>query len=245
MSSAETVKLWNMYKTDKTVLGDLMLAYEDIVKSNAHAIARTLPNHIDVNDLIADGFFGLADAIQKFDSSFGYKFETYASFRIRGSILDQLRSADWAPRTLRAKHKELSLARSRLHEELGRDPSPVEVSELLGWEVEEVFDVQGSQSRASVSNLDDIVNVDGAKFSLSDLLPDTQSEQASDFLELKGKLEDGILVLTEEARTILSLYYVLGLSLKDIGDLMTVTESRACQIHTQALLSLWNHCLPD
>ncbi len=241
----EQAALWKRYESDPSALGDLMLSYEDIVESTALAMSKTLPKHIELQDLVADGYFGLADAIQKFDKSFGYKFETYASFRIRGEILDWLRKADWAPRSLRSKNKEIAVAKNALAEELAREPTVDEIATLLGWDLESVYQVTGETAQASIQNLDDLVNVNGVKFSLSEILPDQSQIVGDDFVELKETMINAIGELSHEAVTILSLYYVEELPLREIGDLMTVTESRACQIHTNALEFLWKTCVPN
>jgi RNA polymerase sigma factor for flagellar operon FliA len=236
--------LLNQYRENpsKELMGKIMVAYEPIVVANAKSIAKQLPKHIELDDLISDGMFGLIDAITKFDNSFGYKFETYASFRIRGEILDKLRGADWAPRSLRSKSKEVEKATQKLSSELNREPTKEEVAQLLGWDVEEVYQIAGETSSATMSNLDDLVNINGTKFSLSDIIPD-QNVVTEDYSEIKGKLIAAFGEMNDESRTVLSLYYVQDLSLREIGDLMGVTESRTCQIHTSALSSIWEHCL--
>jgi RNA polymerase sigma factor FliA len=239
---ADRHELLRKYKTDPSVLGELMITYEPIVAANAKALAKQLPKHIELDDLISDGMFGLIDAINKFDDSFGYKFETYASFRIRGEILDKLRRADWAPRSLRSKSKDVERATQKLSSELNREPTQDEVAQLLGWNIEDVHQVTGETSSANVSNLDDLVNLNGAKFSLSEVIPDHNTD-VEDFSAVKDKLVHAIAEMTEECRTVLNLYYVQDLSLKEIGNLMGVTESRTCQIHTSALSDLWEHCV--
>lgn len=220
-----------------------MIAYEPIVVANAKAMAKHLPKHVELDDLKSEGLFGLVDAIKKFDDSFGYKFETYASFRIRGAILDHLRRNDWAPRSLRSKSKDVERATTRLSAELNREPTKEEIAQLLNWDVDEVYQVAGTSARANVTNLDDVVTVDGGKFTLSEVIAD-ESDFVEDFSEIKDKLIESLGDMTEESRTVLSLYYVQDLSLKDIGELMGVTESRTCQIHTAALSALWEFCVP-
>lgn len=236
--------LLQQYKEDPSVLGELMLKYEPIVVANAKALAKQLPKHIELDDLISDGMIGLVDAFNKFDNSYGYKFETYASFRIRGEILDNLRKADRAPRSLRSKAKDVDKATQKLSAELGREPTTEEVASLLGWDVEKVHQVAGESSSANMSNLDDLVSQDGSKFSLSEIIPDTSHQKGDDYTELKGKLLEAIDLMGPESRTVLSLYYVQDLSLREIGELMGVTESRTCQIHTSALSKIWEHCVP-
>jgi RNA polymerase sigma factor for flagellar operon FliA len=234
-------ELINRYKEDPSVLGEIMLEYQSIVEANAKAVANQLPKHIELDDLISEGMFGLADAVKKFDDSLGYKFSTYASFRIRGAIFDFLRKEDWAPRSLRSKNKEVEKAKQKLSSELNREPSNEEVATLLGWEVEEVYQSIGSSSAANMSNLDDLVSIGGTKFSLSEVIPD-ENVDADDFFLIKEKLIQSFARLSEEAITIMNLYYVQNLSLKDIGEVIGVTESRTCQIHTTALAKIWEEC---
>lgn len=239
-------KLWEIYYSDQSNVAELLEFYSPLVRQNALSLARQLPKHIDVDDLISEGYFGLADAISKFDPDYGYKFETYASFRIKGHIRDHLRGSDWAPRSLRSKAKEIEAASAKLSAELNREPTTEEIASLLGWDTEDVFSVSRRVSSASFSNLDDLVSTgSGTKFSLSDLLPDKESDPLPDFSVLKERLVGVIQDMHPQHSTVLALYYIEDLPLKKIGELMKVTESRACQIHTDALEALWKGCLPE
>lgn len=223
----------------------LVVNYLDLSKKIAFSIHKTLPQHISVDDLIADGYLGLIDAASKFDSSYGYKFETYASFRIRGEILDRLRLADWAPRSLRSKHREIHSAIDYLSTELGYEPTTEEVALLLDWPVEEIQKVLGESSASAISNIHSTVKVDGNTLDLSDIIADPNVEVLdSDYEVLRDKLAIAIDSLSEREKVILSLYYIEDLSLKNIGNLFSFTESRACQIHTSALDSIWSECFP-
>jgi len=165
-------KLWNQYLIDGSTFKDLIIFYEYIVKSTAASISKSLPNHIDYDDLVSDGFIGLMDAITKYDSSYGYKFETYASFRIRGEIFDRLRQFDWAPRSLRSKNREIDFASEKLSNEFGREPSDQQIANALGWDVSEISKVRGAGSSASVFNIDQVINSEGDSFKLSDIIAD-------------------------------------------------------------------------
>lgn len=237
--------LWKDYESDPSAIAPLMEFYSSLVKTVATMLSKQLPKHIEIDDLISEGYFGLADAISKFNPDYGYKFETYASFRIRGSMLDQLRGSDWAPRSLRSKAKEVETASVKLAAELNREPTTEEVASLLGWNVEEIHELSGRTFRASFTNLDDVVNIEGDAFSLSDLLPDKEAEPTSDLTQIRNRLISVLQSLSQQHSTVLALYYVEDLPLKDIGAIMSVTESRACQIHTDALEVLWLGCLPD
>jgi RNA polymerase sigma factor for flagellar operon FliA len=247
LSQEKLSKIWDRYKEgDERATNDLVNAYSDTVQAIARSIANQLPKHVEIDDLISDGYIGLMDAIRKFDDSFGYKFETYASFRVRGEILDRLRSADWAPRGLRAKSKLIENAISALNSELNRNPSQEEIAKFLDWHIDEVYSVSGEIVGATFSNLDDIVNMNGSKFSLSDIIPNNDvSIYVEDFDKIKDKLIEAFSMMDHEPSTVLGLYYSEDLSLKEIGDLMGVTESRTCQIHTTALSFLWDHCLTN
>ena len=244
-----TDELWKIYKKNKSSFQDLVVAYENLVKTTAASIAKNLPNHIDYDDLVSDGYIGLIDAINKYDSSYGYKFETYASFRIRGEILDTLRQFDWAPRSLRSKNREIDSATEKLSNELGREPTEEEITNLLGWKTGDVSRIKGHGSTASVYNLDEIVNSDGDKFRLSDILADESNDfniiDNDDFILLKDKVLEAFTQLNSQQKTVFFLHYIENLSLKEIGQMMEVTESRVCQIHTGALDSIWKFCVPD
>lgn len=224
----------------------LVLNYLDLSRKIAYSVHKTLPQHISVEDLIADGYLGLIDAAYRFDSSFGYKFETYASFRIRGEILDKLRLADWAPRSLRSKHREIHAAVDSLSSELGYEPSDTEIAQLLDWPLADVQKVLGESSVSSISNIHTSVKVDGSQLDLSDIIPDINIEiTEGEFEVLRDKLSSAIENLSEREKIIIALYYIEDLSLKNIGDLFKFTESRACQIHTSALDSIWAECFPS
>jgi RNA polymerase sigma factor for flagellar operon FliA len=242
-------RLWEKYEKDKSSFQDLVIAYEYLVKTTAASVAKSLPNHIDYDDLVSDGYIGLIDAIQRYDSSYGYKFETYASFRIRGEIIDKLRQFDWAPRSLRSKNREIDSATEKLSNELGREPTDEEVANILGWKTSEISRIRGHGSNASVFNIDEIVNSDGDKFKLSDILADDSDSNElldnEDFSTLKEKILEGFTQLNGQQKTVFFLHYIEGLSLKEIGIMLEVTESRVCQIHTGALDSVWKFCVPE
>jgi len=241
--------LWDIYNKDQSNFENLVIAYTDLVHKTASSISKNLPSHIDFNDLVSDGYIGLMDAIRKYDSSYGFKFETYASFRIRGEILDKLRQFDWAPRSIRSKNREIDSAIEKLSSELGREPTDVEIANLLGWEMVEVSKIQGYGQAASVFNIDDAVNSRGELFKLSDILADKDYDfeilDDADLSMLKNKILDAFKHLSSQQKAVFFLHYIEGLSLKEIGSMMEVTESRVCQIHTGALDSIWKFCVPN
>lgn len=241
--------LWENYEKDKSSFQDLVIAYDYLVKTTAASIAKNLPNHIDYDDLVSDGYIGLIDAIQRYDSSYGYKFETYASFRIRGEIIDKLRQFDWAPRSLRSKNREIDSATEKLSNELGREPTEEEIANILGWKTNDISRIKGHGNSASVFNIDEIVNSEGDSFKLSDILADDSDSHDlldhEDFSLLKDKILEGFTQLNGQQKTVFFLHYIEGLSLKEIGEMLEVTESRVCQIHTGALDSVWKFCVPE
>jgi RNA polymerase sigma factor for flagellar operon FliA len=237
---------WSKVKTDRKLYEKVLVTYQPLVKKTALSLHKNLPQHVDIEDLISDGIFGLMDAIEKFDASYGYKFETYASLRIRGEILDKLRTADWAPRSLRSKNREITKATESLSRDLGREPSYDEIAQLLGWDSDEVSKTIGESNSSIVTNIDNIVNVDGYQYSLSEIIPDQKSEIDNTTLNydyIADKLSSAIENLTDQQKIVIILYYKYGISLKKIGEIFEFTESRACQVHTAALGSLWDECL--
>jgi RNA polymerase sigma factor for flagellar operon FliA len=241
--------LWEKYEKDKSSFQDLIIEYDYLVKTTAASIAKNLPNHIDYDDLVSDGYIGLIDAIERYDSSYGYKFETYASFRIRGEIIDKLRQFDWAPRSLRSKNRQVDSATEKLSSELGREPTEEEVANILGWKPGDISRIKGHGNSASVFNIDEIVNSEGDSFKLSDILADDSDNydllDHEDFSILKDKILEGFTQLNGQQKTVFFLHYIENLSLKEIGEMLEVTESRVCQIHTGALDSVWKFCVPE
>jgi RNA polymerase sigma factor for flagellar operon FliA len=248
-NSVRIKNLWNQYETDKSSFQDLVIAYSDLVEKTAFSISKNLPNYVDLDDLIADGYIGLMDAIRKYDSSYGFKFETYASFRIRGEILDKLRQFDWAPRSLRSKNREIDSAIEKLSTELGREPTDFEIANLLGWDISDISKIQSYGQSAAVLNINDAVNSRGELFKLSDILADKNYDfeilDSGDLEMLKAKIFSAFKYLNSQQKTVFFLHYIENLSLKDISSVLDVTESRVCQIHTGALSSIWKFCVPN
>ena len=237
-------ELWERYELDPSLKDELIVACLPLVKNVARSIASSLPDHVDVEDLASEGVFGLMDAIEKYNSV-GNKFETYAVLRIRGSIMDHLRSADWVPRTFRKKMKDLTSAHDVLFKELGREPLDGELAEFLEWDVEELFRVRGEYSSSMVEPLDGLrVDQDDQPTNRAKRLPDTGSVQnlGTDYEGVAGRLASGISTLSEQQKLVLSLYYIENMSLKEIGAVLSVTESRASQIHSRGLDALRQVC---
>jgi RNA polymerase sigma factor FliA len=240
----EVHSLWERYRDthDPAVREQLILHYAPLVKYVAGRVAVGMPANVEHADLVSYGIFGLMDAIEKFDLDKGFKFETYAITRIRGAIIDELRSVDWVPRSVRARARKLEAAVQRLESELRRSPTEEELAADLDWTVEELQDTLARVSMTSVAALDETLDVgDGDRISLVDTLQDLAAElpeDSFDALETKQLLRQTITRLSEREQTVLGLYYFEGMTLAQIGDVLGVTESRVCQIHTKAVLSL-------
>jgi RNA polymerase sigma factor FliA len=236
--------LWQRYRDahEPDVREQLILQYAPLVKYVAGRVAVGMPSNVEHADLVSYGIFGLMDAIEKFDLDKGYKFETYAITRIKGAIIDELRSVDWVPRSVRSKARKLEAAMQRLESELRRSPTEEELALDLGWTVEELQETLTRVSMTSVAALDEVLDIgEGDRISLVDTLQDLNVElpEASyDDLETKQLLRATLGRLSEREQTVLGLYYFEGMTLGQIGDVLGVTESRVCQIHTKAVLSL-------
>ena len=244
--AAEMVaELWRDYKDGgtKEARERLILHYSPLVKFVAGRVAAGLPQNIEQSDLVSYGIFGLIDAIDKFDPARGFKFETYAISRIKGSIIDELRSIDWVPRSIRSKARSIERAYSKLENELKRTPTDSEVADELGMSEPELAQTLSQISFVGLVALDELLTVGGERTG-SATLGDTVADRAHDPVaafevdEMKHVLADAINRMPDRERLVLTLYYYEGLTLSEIGDVLGVTESRVCQIHTKAILQL-------
>jgi RNA polymerase sigma factor for flagellar operon FliA len=214
--------------------------YVPLVKFVAHRIASRLPSHVELDDLINSGILGLMDAIEKFEPARNIKFKTYAELRIKGAILDGLRELDWVPRSLRRKKKDIEGAYHMLEQQHGRAATDEQVADHLGIPLEELH-----------KNLDDLKGVtlgtfvevgeDGEGESLISFVPDPDAEDPSQTFqasEIKDILRDAMDVLPKKEKFVVQLYYFDELTMKEIGTLLNITESRVSQLHTKAMLRL-------
>ena len=239
-------KLWVDYKAkgEAALRERLILHYSPLVKYVAGRVGVGLPPNIEQSDLVSYGVFGLIDAIDKFDIERAIKFETYAINRIRGAIIDELRSIDWIPRSVRYKAREVERAYAALEAELHRTPTEAEVAHRLGIALKDLHAIFSQVSYVNVVALDELLTVGGEKgdkLSLVDTLEDTKAEdpvQAFESEETKYLLAKAINMLPEREKIVVTLYYYEGLTLAEIGQVLGVTESRICQMHTQAVLQL-------
>ena len=216
--------------------------YAPLVKFIAQKIAVRLPANIELDDLLSAGVIGLMDAIDKYDPARDNKFKTYAEFRIRGAILDELRSQDWIPRSMREKAKTIERAFAKLEQKLGRSASEEEAARELNMNLEEFQETLHQCKSISLLSLDEVGTfANGDRKSLLGLLESSKDTNPMFQLagaELRDQLAKAIQDLPEKQRMVLSLYYYEDLNLKEIGEVLEVTESRVSQLHTQAVLRL-------
>lgn len=248
-SETEIQELWERFKEteDPEAREGLILHYASLVKFVAGRVRAGLPRNVDSQDLVSYGTFGLIDAIDKFDLERGYKFETYAVNRIKGAILDELRALDWVPRSVRARAREIQRSLSELEHALQRSATDEELAEHMDMPLEQLRDQLGELSNLGFVALDDLLNPgERDSGSIGDLLADPKAHDPSGSFEKEETrylLADAINRLPERDRLVVTLYYYEGLTLAEIGTVLAVTESRVCQIHTKAVMSLRNRMM--
>jgi RNA polymerase sigma factor for flagellar operon FliA len=243
--SAAVSQLWADYKAsgEREARDRLIVHYSPLVKYVAGRVAVGLPQSIEQADLVSYGIFGLIDAIDKFEPSRGIKFETYAIARIKGAIIDELRSIDWVPRSVRAKARAVEKAYTKLENELHRTPTDAEVADELGMSESELHTVFNQISFVGVVALDEVLSVGGSEretTTLGETIADKGEGPTAAFevQEMRQILADAVNRMPEREKIVLTLYYYEGLTLGEIGEVLGVTESRVCQIHTKAVLQL-------
>ncbi|EQC47220.1 FliA/WhiG family RNA polymerase sigma factor [Bacteriovorax sp. Seq25_V] len=243
-SLAKKLKNLKDYRStvDPKVKDEIVVEYAPLIKYIAQKIASRLPANIELDDLISCGVIGLMDAIEKFDPSRDNKFKTYAEFRIRGAILDELRAQDWVPRSIREKAKVIDRAYSKLEAELGRPATDEEMCAELEMSKEDFHDMLNKAKSVSILNIDDSATFNrNDKRTMAGMNED--SKHVNPFTAVanknfRDKIKEGISQLPEKQRLVLSLYYYEDLNLKEIGQVLDVTESRVSQLHTQAVSKL-------
>ncbi|MES3037297.1 MAG: FliA/WhiG family RNA polymerase sigma factor [Bdellovibrionota bacterium] len=244
---AKNSALLKKYKEDPTKLtaqhkSKLIEEYAPLIKFIAQKIAVRLPSNIELDDLISAGVIGLMDAIDKYDPTRDNKFKTYAEFRVRGAILDELRAQDWVPRSIRDKAKLLDKTMIALEAELGRAPEDEEVAKALNCSVDEFHDLVNQVRPVSLLSIDDTQTFSNTdKKSILNILEGSKLNNPYNQLNIKTIKEVvamAIEELPERQRLVLSLYYYEDLNLKEIGQVLRVTESRVSQLHAQAVQRL-------
>lgn len=241
MKTTEKEKLWESYQKNPSpeIREQIILEYAPLVRVVAGRLSMYLGYNVEYDDLVGYGIFGLIDAIDKFDAAKDVKFETYASLRIRGSILDQIRKMDWIPRTVRQKQKKLDEAIKRVEMRTGKNASDEEIAKEIGISDDELTSWQSQLKITNIVSLNEYVEqgsepVMDAKHNIHFAQPEEQIQEN----ELKEVLKSTLELLTEKERKVIELYYYEELTLKEISKVLEVSESRVSQLHTKALLKM-------
>jgi RNA polymerase sigma factor for flagellar operon FliA len=246
VKAIELQDILRRYKStgDERAREGLVVAYSPLVKYVSGRMSSGLPGHVEESDLISYGLGGLISAIERFDLTREIKFETYAITRIRGAIIDELRSLDWVPRSVRARARQIERVNMKLEARLQRAPTDEEMAGELGVTTDEFQDSLLKISNSTIVALDEMWNVKdatGDQVSLLDTLPDHEAldpQQLVDQSELRNRIGDAIALLPEREKLVVALYYYENLTLREIGEVLGVTESRVSQLHTKAVLRL-------
>lgn len=241
MKAVDKQKLWETYRKSPTpeMREQIILEYAPLVKVVAGRLSMYLGYNVEYEDLVSYGIFGLIDAIDKFDMQKDVKFETYASLRIRGAILDQIRKMDWIPRTVRQKQKKIDEAIRNIEMRTGKNATDEQVAGELGLEQEELTEWQSRLKITNVISLNEFL--EQGQEPVMDARGNSHFSQPEDVVsesELKQVLEEALEVLTEKEKKVILLYYYEDLTLKEISKVLKVSESRVSQLHTKALLKM-------
>jgi RNA polymerase sigma factor for flagellar operon FliA len=242
----DVTSLWRKYRAsrDRALRDRLILTYAPLVKFVAGRLGSGLPAHVDEGDLVSYGLLGLIGAIERYDPDRDVKFETYAIARIKGSIIDELRAMDWVPRSVRARARDIERAIGELEAESGRAPSEEEIAAKLGVSQDELNEDLLEISRSSIAALDELWTISSSgsdQVALIDTIEDTQGPEPQAALaqtEMREALGEAIARLPEREKLVVTLYYYEELTLREIGEVLGVTESRVSQLHTKAILRL-------
>ncbi len=244
------VKLWKKYKRTKSRLlrEEIVRKYLYLVKYVAGRVAIGLPPNVEFNDLVSYGILGLFDAIEKYDVSQGNKFETYGVSRIRGAIMDELRKLDWAPRLLRKRAREIERKMRELEDKTGRAATEEELARSLKMSVEDLNGIYSELNSTTFLSLDEVWQNDDGNKPISRLQTVEDSLITDQFSyvhqgEVKELLAQSIDQLPEKEKLVIVLYYYENLTLREIGEVLNVSESRVCQIHTKVVLRLRSYLM--
>ncbi len=244
LSDNELQELWDKYienKANKELRDKLIVQYIYLAKYVVGRIKVNLPPTFSYEDIVSFGIEGLIDAIEKYYPTKGAKFESYALMRIRGAIIDKIRSSDWLPRTLRKKIKDIKFATERLKQQMGRAPSTKEVADFMGMQEEKVLEILSAD--VSINSIYDKKGTGDDSVEIIDTIEDENSNRPEEEIErtdAKKELENALKKLPERERTLLVCYYHENMTLKEIGEAINVSESRVCQLHSQAIMKLRN-----
>ncbi|MBE5897571.1 MAG: FliA/WhiG family RNA polymerase sigma factor [Lachnospiraceae bacterium] len=244
MKTVDKDKLWDSYRKKPTpeLREQIIIEYAPLVKVVAGRLSMYLGKNVEYDDLCSYGIFGLIDAIDKYELAKDVKFETYASFRIRGSILDQIRKMDWIPRTVRQKQKQIDEAIKKIEMRTGKTASDEEIAEELGLSGDELLDWQSQLKVTNVVSLNEYVE-QGAE-PVMDAHRNSHFIQPEDMVsqqEMKQMLAETLEKLTEKEKQVVLMYYYEDMTLKEISKVLDVSESRVSQLHTKAIVKMRKH----
>jgi RNA polymerase sigma factor for flagellar operon FliA len=242
-AEASVAPLWRKFRQARAqpLRDRLVLHYAPLVKYVAGRLGAGMPAHVDVADLVQSGVFGLVDAIEKFEPERGHRFEVYAMQRIRGAILDELRAQDWVPRSVRGRGRDIERALEALGAQLQRAPTDGELADELGIELSELKRTYDRLRMTSVLALDELITPERGSASLAETLRDHEAADPVTALldrDTRRQLANAVAALAEKERTVVALYYFENRTLAEIGRALGLSESRACQLHTRAVLRL-------
>ena len=235
--------IWQIYENEKdeTVKRELKKTiieqYLNLVRIISGKLYNYYASNIEFDDLMGYGVIGLIDAIEKFDHTKNIKFETYASIRIRGSIIDQIRNLDWIPRSIRQKSRLLRDAYDAVEMKLGREPKNIEIAEHMGKTLKETEDLINETSIYNILSIEDDFN-ESYKMQLSDNTLDASPEDSAVHNDNITELEKSIESLSEREQLIINLYYYENITYKEIGEILKISESRVSQIHSKAIMKM-------
>ena len=243
---ADLTDLWTQYieQGSRQAKDKILAEYTSLVKYTAQRIALNLPKSVELDDLIGSGVFGLIKAVETFDPGLGFKFETYATHKISGAILDELRAMDWVPRSVRQKSRTVQQAYAKLEQRLGRIPYDDEVANELGLSMSEFEELLSEVATTTVISLDESLpdrGGDSKSLSLIDTIEDSSGTNPLKELgqqEVKRILKETISDLPEKEKLVVALYHYEELTLREIGEVLGITESRVSQIHSKCMLKL-------
>lgn len=241
MDEKARAKLWDSYFQNKTpqVREEIIIEYASLVKVVAGRLSMYLGYNVEYEDLVSYGIFGLIDAIDKFDLTKNVKFETYASLRIRGAILDQIRKMDWIPRSVRQKQKMIDSANARIEASLGRSATDEEIAKELEISIDDYYTMQGQTKVTNLVSLDEFVE-QGSEMRMDPTGNShfEQPDRAIEKEEMTKMISSALTELTDKERQVVMLYYYEEMTLKEISMVLEVSESRVSQLHTKSLLKL-------
>ena len=243
LEKADLDRIWKEYKmTNSIQLRDKLIThYLFVVKQTTQRLAVKLPKHVRIDDMYATGIMGLIKAVERFDISMKNKFETYASILVRGAIIDEMRSLDWVPRSIHKKANIISQSQQKLQQQLGRDPTDSELAADMDISISELQTLIISVRPAILISLDDVANSNEDDIPIAERIADNKTKtsyEIADRNEFARLLREAVMALPDKERVVLVLYYYENLMLKEIGQVMNVSESRVSQIHTKAVLRM-------